>query len=218
MKPNRLHLDTVSNSLLEVLHRLMKLDQLATFRLVGGTNLSMQLGHRISVDIDMFTDAKYDSLDFQAIDTILQASFPLLEMQNGGNRSFGKSYYLGNSKESLVKVDLFYTDAFIYPVVELDGIRMASLEEIAAMKLEVIGHNGRKKDFWDLHELIDTFTLEQMLAFHSERYPYSHTKKLLITKLTDFQFADSDFDPKCLRGKYWELIKLDMEELVVNSK
>ncbi len=218
MKPNRLHLETVSNTLWEVLYQLMKLNLLTPFRLVGGTNLSLQLGHRISVDIDLFTDAVYDSIDFKAIDKKLQKTFPFLEMQNEGNSSFGKSYYLGNSKESLVKVDLFYTDAFIYPVLEMDGIRMASLEEIAAMKLEVIGHNGRKKDFWDIHELIDTFSLEQMLTFHSERYPYSHTKELLINKLTDFQFADSDFEPKCLRGKYWELIKVDMDELVVHLK
>lgn len=91
------------------------------------------------------------------------------------------------------------------------------LEEIAAMKLEVIGHNGRKKDFWDIHELFETFSLEQMLTFRSERYPYSHTKEVLITKLTDFQYADSEFDPKYLRGKYWELIIVDMEELVARA-
>jgi len=218
MKPNKLHLETVSSNLWEVLCQLMKIDLLIPFRLVGGTNLSLQLGHRISVDIDLFTDAVYDSIDFKAIDQKLQKSFSILEMQNEGNSSFGKSYYLGNTKDSLVKLDLFYTDAFIYPVLDMDGIRMASLEEIAAMKLEVIGHNGRKKDFWDIHELIDTFTLEQMIAFHSERYPYSHTKEILINKLTDFQFADSDFDPKCLRGKYWELIKVDLEEFVVKLK
>ncbi|OJV42819.1 MAG: hypothetical protein BGO29_13430 [Bacteroidales bacterium 36-12] len=89
---------------------------------------------------------------------------------------------------------------------------MATLEEIAAMKMEVIGQNGRMKDFWDIHELIDIISLEQMLVLHSERYPYSHTREELIKKLIDFEYADCDFEPMCLRGKFWDLIKQDIED------
>lgn len=53
-----------------------------------------------------------------------------------------------------------------------------------------------------------------MIELHSERYPYTYTKEELKVKLTDFQYADSDFDPICLKGKYWELIKEDIEEAV----
>jgi hypothetical protein len=88
------------------------------------------------------------------------------------------------------------------------------LEEIVAMKLEVISNNGRKKDFWDLHELMDHFSLNQMIKFYEKRYPYSLSKKELISQLTFFDNADEDFDPICLRNKYWELIKLDFEETV----
>lgn len=129
-----------------------------------------------------------------------------------GNNSFGKSYYLGSSKEDLVKLDLFYTDTFIFPSLEVSCVRLASIEEIAAMKMEVIGNNGRKKDFWDIHELLETISLEEMFSFHAMRYPYSHTKEDLQRKLIDFSYADYDFDPICLKGKYWELIKLDIEE------
>lgn len=184
------------------------------FRLVGGTALSLQMGHRISVDIDLFTDAEYGSLDFEAIDKKLKDTFAVVETQYDGDVGFGKSYYIGESKKEIVKVDLYYTDTFIRPINDTENIRMAGLEEIAAMKMEVIGQSGRKKDFWDIHELTEYLSLDEMLTLHAERYPYSHTKEQLKMKLIDFDYADSDFDPICLKGKYWELIKADIEDLV----
>ena len=135
-----------------------------------------------------------------------------------GNNSFGKSYYIGNSRNEAIKLDLFYTDSFICPIVEKNLVRMASIEEIAAMKMEVVGNGGRKKDFWDIHELLDYLSLEQILALHSERYPYSHSKNVLINKLIDFQVADNDTDPICLKGKYWELIKEDFNDIIQIAK
>lgn len=214
MKTIRLHRETVSDLLWNVLCQLMDIELLSPFRLVGGTSLSLQLGHRMSVDIDLFTDAAYGSLDFEVIDKKLQESFPFVEMQYEGNNSFGKSYYIGNNSRDIVKVDLFYTDAFIRPILEIENIRLATIEEIAAMKMEVIGQNGRKKDFWDIHELIEFIPLEDMLSLHLERYPYSYTKEDLKRKLIDFDYADPDFNPICLKGKYWELIREDIEELV----
>jgi len=213
-----LYLNTVSNDLLQALNKLMQMEEFNPFRLVGGTALSLQLGHRISVDIDLFTDKLYGSVDFVIIDDLLEKTFPFTNMSYAGNQSFGKSYHIGNSQETSVKLDLYYTDAFIRPIVEKDFLRMASIEEIAAMKMEVIGNGGRKKDFWDVHELLDYLSLEQMLTLHAERYPYSHSKATLIKKLTDFQLADTVADPICLKGKFWELIKVDFNEIVQNAK
>ncbi len=56
--------NTVSDLLWETLTQLMNWEELSTFRLVGGTALSLQIGHRMSVDIDLFTDAEYGSIDF----------------------------------------------------------------------------------------------------------------------------------------------------------
>ena len=82
------------------------------------------------------------------------------------------------------------------------------------MKMDVIMRNGRKKDFWDLHDLLDEFSPEDMVDLHRQRYPYSHDRSLLFKKLTDFTLADDDFEPICLKGKHWELIKLDLVEAV----
>jgi len=213
-----LYFNTVSSNIAKVLNQLMRMKEFNPFRLVGGTALCLQLGHRISVDIDLFTDVDYGCIDFTTIDNLLKKTFPFTEMLYMGNNSFGKSYYIGNSRNEAIKLDLFYTDSFICPIVEKNLVRMASIEEIAAMKMEVVGNGGRKKDFWDIHELLDYLSLEQILALHSERYPYSHSKNVLINKLIDFQVADNDTDPICLKGKYWELIKEDFNDIIQIAK
>lgn len=210
----KIYKNTVSESLWQILNQLMSLKELMPFRLVGGTSLSLLLGHRISVDIDLFSDAEYNSIDFIALDKLFSSSFGYVDYEESGNNSFGKSYFIGNSKDDTVKVDLFYTDTFQYPILKYQELRLSQLEEIVAMKLEVIGQNGRKKDFWDIHELMEHFSWQDMLSFYKKRYPFSHTKEEIILKLIDFEIADSDFDPICLKDKYWELIKLDIEESI----
>lgn len=138
-------------------------------------------------------------------------------MSTEGNIGFGKSYYVGLDSANLVKLDFYYTDQFVFPEIISGQLRMASKEEIAAMKLEVIGRGGRKKDFWDIHELLDSMSIHDMLSYYEKRYPYGHTKENLIQSLSKFDSADDDFDPDCLRQKHWELIKLDFEELAATE-
>jgi hypothetical protein len=68
------------------------------FRLVGGTALALQIGHRMSVDIDLFTDAPYDSLDFNVIDSWLRQQYPYATVPMPGPIGFGRFYFVGNSK------------------------------------------------------------------------------------------------------------------------
>ena len=209
-----LNYNTVTPLLRSILETLMQADVFKDFRLVGGTALSLYRGHRMSVDIDLFTDAEYGTLDFEAIDTFLRATYPYVDTTDFAAIGFGKCYYIGDSQEDCIKLDLFYTDPFINEKVIIEGIRMATVEEIIAMKLEVISRMGRKKDFWDIHELKDNYTIAAMFAFHEKRYPYTHDRAVLLQNFTDFSEADDDFEPDCLRGKHWELIKLDLTEFV----
>ncbi len=188
----------------------MKEEVFSEFRLVGGTSLSLQLGHRISVDIDLFTDAEYGSIDFNKIENYLNNNFPFVEYFSDVPVAFGKSYQMGKSRNESVKLDVFYTDNFIKDFISVDEIRLATIEEIVAMKLDVIQRGGRKKDFWDIHELIGKFTFREMLFLHKQRYPYTHDEDLIIENFTNFSIADEDFEPICLRGKYWEFIKDDL--------
>ena len=173
----------------------------------------MQLGHRISIDIDLFTDSDYGSLNFEDIETFLKSKFSFIVFSSELT-SFGKSYFIGSSDNNAVKLDVFYSDPFIDDELLIDNIRLASLKDITAMKIEVIQNGGRKKDFWDLHELLNYFSLEEMLAFHKIRYPFSHDSDLIIKNFTNFQIADEDFEVLCLKGKHWEVIKSDFENLI----
>ena len=215
---NNLHYDTVAPVLLSVLKNLMTAKEFESFRLVGGTALSLFRGHRESVDIDLFTDAEYDSIDFDAIDAYLRTQYPYVDTSKDNIIGFGKSYFVGDNKDKCVKLDVFYTDSFIDPARIIDGIRLASIEEIIAMKLDVISRGGRKKDFWDIHELMDNYTIDHMFSLHEQRYPYAHDKTILKNNFIRFENADEDFDPICLREKYWELIKMDIHAFVKNKK
>ena len=208
-----LYYSTVSPLLLRILQTLMTRSEFSMFRLVGGTALSLFRGHRMSIDIDLFTDESYNSVDFKSIDTYLRKTFLYVDSIDYQEIGMGKSYYVGENPSDCIKLDLYYTDKFIDNVVFIDNIRLASVEEIIAMKLDVIMRTGRKKDFWDINELEESYSIEQMTGLHEQRYPFSFDKKILKEKLIDFSGADEDFNPVCLRGKHWELIKLDMLDL-----
>lgn len=209
-----LHLNTISDLLWDALNKLMSLKEFNSFRLVGGTSLSLQLGHRESVDIDLFTDAEYGSLDFAKLENILKLTFPYVDTSSVEPAGMGKAFFIGNNENELVKLDLFYTDPFVFPCVIKQNIRFASIEEVAAMKFEVIAQGGRKKDFWDLHELLETYTLDDLISFYIKRNPYGSSKNELLNQVIDFSVAENDFTPNCYKDKDWEIIKLDFEDLV----
>jgi len=184
--------------------------QLDSFRLVGGTALTLQRGHRQSDDIDLFTDSEYQSIDFEAIEFWFKSNFTYVQSSGSLPVGMGKPFFIGNSQLDCIKLDLYYTDSFISEPIEVNALRLASIDDIVAMKMDVISRGGRKKDFWDIHELLEEYTLETMISLHRKRYPYSHDEQLLRRQLTNFQNADQDFNPRCLLGKHWELIKLDL--------
>lgn len=215
---SKLHYNTVSSLLLEILKILMGAKEFKDFRLVGGTALSLYRGHRESVDIDLFTDAPYDSIDFKGIDVFLRKTFPYVDPSEYKAAGLGTSYFIGNNKDECVKLDLYYVDKFIQEIELNDGIRMATVEEIIAMKIDVISYGGRKKDFWDINELKDDYSIEKMISLHKQRYPYGRDPKQIKSSLSDFEKADDDFDPICLKGQIWELIKLDIVHIAEKLK
>jgi hypothetical protein len=211
-----LYYNTVNDLLKNSLITLMNAPVFENFRLVGGTALSLQIGHRESIDIDLFSDADYGSINFDEIEIFLKDTFNYVDSLNVPP-AMGKAYFVGEDEANTIKLDIFYTDAFIQPFIEVDSIRMATIEEIIAMKVDVIQRFGRKKDFWDLHDLLDSYSISQMIDLHEQRYPYTHDKDLIIQNFTIFDQADDDLTPICFKGKYWEFIKEDFEEIIKNN-
>ncbi|MFV0397526.1 MAG: nucleotidyl transferase AbiEii/AbiGii toxin family protein, partial [Bacteroidales bacterium] len=210
-----LHYETVTPLLKKVLDEIMANPIFEPFYLVGGTSLSLRLGHRVSVDIDLFTNAPYGSLDFSIYEKFFQENYAYFHFTDTSNIvGLDRSYYVGDSADENIKVDLYYHDEIIDSCDLLDDIRFASLNDVVAMKVDVVSRGGRKKDFWDLHELLNIYTIPQMLDLHQQRHKYTHERNQIITNFTDFTSADEDIEPICLKGKEWELIKLDFVDAI----
>lgn len=175
--PERLQWHTVKPALREALTTLMQHELFQPFRLVGGTALCLQIGHRMSDDIDLFTDHEYESVDFLLLDRFLRQSFKYVSDLSPGRIGIGRSYLIGHSEDDSVKLDLFYTDPFILPPLQFGPFRLATVEEIIAMKLDIVQRKARKKDFWDLDELLNYYPMDVMIELHRRRYP--HTQREL---------------------------------------
>ena len=121
------------------------------------------------------------------------------------------SMYVGGSKENCIKLDLCYDDPLIFPLIETDGLRIASEKEIAAMKIQAITQTEqRRKDFWDIHELLESYTLSEMVDWGMKRYPWSVTKENVKDGIERLSHIKDFTEVVCMKGKYWEFIVEDL--------
>jgi len=191
-----LHRETVTSQLMDVLEVLMTSSELNDLRLVGGTALALQLGHRNSVDIDLFGSHQYSSSELDII--ISKMLSP--QSQKGGDTI--KAYIVDGVKVDIVK----YHYAWLDPQVIIQGIRMASIKDIAAMKVAAITNRGSKKDFVDLYVLLQHFSLEEIMSFYLEKIQDGN-KWLAVRSITYFDDADLQPMPKLFIDVTWEDIK-----------
>ncbi|NIJ53726.1 nucleotidyl transferase AbiEii/AbiGii toxin family protein [Dyadobacter arcticus] len=201
-----LHTQTVTKPTLEILRGLLNLPEMSGFALVGGTNLSLRFGHRISIDLDLFTS---ESFDLQDLRETIRDKFP-------------KSLELSARKQTLllnidgVKTDMMrHSYAVLKPVETIEGIRLMSLPDVAAMKLGAVAGRGAKKDFWDIHKLLEMYSVEEMISFYNLKYPDSDPSQVLRS-LVYFEDADQQPNPEDLQNTSWDQIKLKISEQVKN--
>lgn len=128
----------------------------------------------------------------------------------------GKTYYLGNNENESIKVDIFYTDPFIGKGISNEkGNIIASLNDIIPMKIKAILNRGSKKDFWDLHEILERYSFEEIMDLYNTKFPYEEINYTEIyEKFLFFDKADLENNPDCLKGKYWVLVKEDIKNYV----
>lgn len=176
---------------------------LLPFALTGGTNLALRYGHRISVDLDFFTLHPFDT---QAVIQLLQTEFaPAVLLEEAVNTV---SIVVGG-----VKVDFIAQRYPAQPFEVLEEIRLFDLRDVIAMKLGAIARRGAKKDFHDLAELTQQFTIAEMLGFYSEKY--ANTDPFFVVRsLTYFGDAEGQEDPISLTGITWEQVKKRVEQAV----
>jgi len=186
----------VKPELLELLEQLMLVDEFTHFNLVGGTALALYEGHRLSVDIDMFGRSDIDTDKFTDIlkekgETIILSQSPkiLIFSING------------------IKVDFVdYNFELLEPLTIIEGIRLVSKKDIAAMKLNAIAGRGSKKDFFDTFQLLNEFTLTEMLTFYSQKYP-NGSEFMVLKSMLYFDDAENEPDPLMIIPISWEEVK-----------
>lgn len=206
-----LQYSTIYPATLELLKILMQYEYLKQTFLVGGTSLALQLGHRISVDIDLFSETDFET---EEILTELRKDLELQVIMQKEKNSLIVNVRKKNTNGEFVKVDFV---KYAYPLLkELrneDGIRLLSVEDIIPMKLSAIANRGAKKDFFDIYELLKTYSLSHMLDLFSKKYPdIAHFH--IIKSLTYFDDAESEFDPLTLNNTEWKIVKQTIENKV----
>ena len=165
-----------------LLGKLMGDARLRHFTLVGGTALALQYQHRLSIDLDLFTPATFDSNKLEAY---------LLEDYRFVTRDKFNNGLMGYC--DAIKVDFIrHNYPIVRPTIEVDGLRMAHPLDIAAMKLNAISGNGtRVKDYYDMYVLLGEFSLVEMLAAYEAKYPQSGA--IIATKSLTY-FDDINFE------------------------
>ena len=210
----RLRTNIASPLLLDCLHKIMASKAFDDLYLVGGTALALQRGHRISIDIDMFTNALYGEMKTGEIKSALVEMFPYVDrLERLDETLMVYSLFVGNSSDDCVKLDICYDENPIFPIVNIEGIRMLSEKDIAAMKLNAIAQDKqRKKDFWDIHDLLETYSIEDMASFALKRFPWSLTLDNIIDGFKRLPLLNDYSEIRCLKGKYWEFVVEDLME------
>ncbi len=167
---------------LELLQTLQADAQLSHYFLVGGTSLALQIGHRLSIDLDLFSTTPFEVEPLQQY---------LISTYNFEIDKLGINTLIGSI--SGIKTD-FITHAYplVKPLFIEENLRMASMTDIAAMKLNAISQNGQRlKDFVDVYFLLEIMPLSLMLDAYEVKYLNSNPA---IPLKAIVYFDDIDFE------------------------
>jgi predicted nucleotidyltransferase component of viral defense system len=203
-----MYTNVITTEALALLKSLAAEPMLAQYRLVGGTALALQYGHRKSIDLDMFL---VGNEHVAGLETLLRETYRAEKYSAVSAGKIILAFIRG------IKVDFVcYPYAWIEPPVQWEGVTLAAPPDIAAMKISAIGQRGSKKDFFDIAQLLKVYSLKQILEFFELRYP-SASKLHYCQALTYFADAEDDLEPELLPGTAsWESVKAGLQRQVAN--
>jgi hypothetical protein len=196
-----LHVEALPAGLLPILKRLMELPTLCDHALVGGTALALRYGHRMSVDIDLFTTGSMETGPLiESLREEFDIRFTYRRDQQAKWAIFGRIDH--------IKLDIVrFPHGRIDEIVIEEGIRSYSDQDIAPMKIEAILHRGKKKDFFDMDVLLRNHGMVKILEYHRHKYPDQGIAISIPRALTYFADAEDSEDPVSLQGQTWEGVK-----------
>ncbi len=165
----------------QLLIELQSNSRLNDYVLVGGTSLALQLGHRHSIDLDLFTQSNFNNLELEE-ELLSDYTFVRTSIRKNTLKGFING----------VKLDFItHKYSWVEPVLEVNNLRLASCLDIAAMKLNAISGNGqRQKDFYDMYFLLGKYSLSELMLAYETKYPHSNAVIPLraLTYFDDIQF------------------------------
>lgn len=199
-----LYKSTVSKSTLKLLESLQSIEDFSGLRLAGGTALALQIGHRISVDLDLFGEIDFDSQVFN--------DYSIVQI-------IKKSENINIFEINDVKVDIVnYRYPWLEDELQIGNIRLAGLKDIAAMKIAAVTGRGSKKDFVDLYFLLKKFSFNEIISFYKKKYSDASIY-LAIKSLLYFEDADKEPPLNMLIEVPWQEVKdVITKHVVVYSK
>lgn len=200
-----LHKQTVTADLLEVLKVLMTIESLQSFRLVGGTAIALQLGHRKSIDIDFFSNNKVSK---QSIVAGLKTKFP--------NEGYTIASYGVNARIKGVQIDIFddWSDRFREPPLVIDGMRIAAIQDLAALKITALTERREKKDYIDLTFLFKELGGLHLLKEYKKYNPLLSPKSILFAlREIDSAYSNKSVMPAMLLPFSWDQAKASMHSI-----
>lgn len=155
-----LHYKAINSKTLELLKSIQKTNIFGELRLVGGTSLALQIGHRLSVDINLF-----GLLNAYRINILKELQLI------GETKSLQYTDNINIFIVAGIKLDIVnYPYPWLDNKINEDNIQLAGLKDIAAMKLAAITGRETMKDFIDIHFLLKKFSLKEMLSFYEQKY------------------------------------------------
>jgi hypothetical protein len=196
------HWEAVPPLLRDLLAEIGRMPFAGRFYLAGGSALALRLGHRVSVDLDFFSDV--DEVDDDSRAEIV-AAFKQCRTTEVLENVFGNL---------LMQVEGRHVGFFSYgypllePTAEVLGVRVADLLDIGMMKLDALISRGARKDYYDLYFIAQQVPLEEMLHQGPVKYPYARDYEMMaLTSLTDFDNADRDVAVETFDRMSWEAVK-----------
>lgn len=193
-----LQVNAVPPGTMDILKHLASQPCLENFRLVGGTALALQIGHRLSVDLDFFSEKKNDLIQIE--NELLR--LPGMSLKN-------KASYVLFMLMKGVKIDIMnYPYKFIAPPIKLENIKIAHKDDIAAMKLKTIMNRGAKRDFFDIVFLLQFYSLKEIFSLFEKKYG-NIEPVAIYHSLLYFEDAEKQEDPVLLKNKSltWQQVK-----------
>ena len=202
-----LHLNTIDNNTHKTLLSLLSKKYLANFSLVGGTALSLQYGHRKSIDLDLFSPEKFEPGILEELIKIDYSDYVYR-----GNNTYMLFFDIGS-----VKTDLVYHPFGLLSTIETtDNIRMFGIEDIAAIKCFAVCKRGTRKDFYDIWALTQHFTPNEIAIFFTKKYG---DENLIFFKksVLYFEEANGTDQPEVLiKNLSWETVKKSVFNSFIN--